>query len=502
MGRPASSVLLVSCYELGHAPLGIAWPLAFLRRAGLDAETLDLSVEPFSSERAASADIVVISVPMLTALRLGVQAAQRVRAANPRAHVCFHGLYAWLNADGLLDGTADSIVAGECEDTLVNLVHAIGAGRPAAEVAGVTTRTSRAAPVRARLPFPLPDRTTLPSPSRYAGYLHDGATDTAAYVEASRGCLHLCRHCPVVPVYGGRFFVVPADVVLADIRAQVATGARHVTFGDPDFLNGPGHALDVARRLHAEWPALTFDFTAKVEHLLKHRRLLPGLAALGCTFVVSAVESLSDEVLRRLDKGHTAADVVEVLVVMDAAAIVLHPTLVAFTPWTTLDDYIATVELFRAHGLVAYVPPVQLAIRLLVPPHSALLADPDAASWVGPLDRKAFTHRWTHPDPRMDALFEGVASRVEAAEDAGEDPRQTWDAVRALAYEAAGRAVPNEAVPPAFRPDPPRLTEAWFCCAEPRRGQVDLVTSRSQQQQRDTEITENDTERTEGKRSR
>ena len=138
--------------------------------------------------------------------------------------------------------------------------------------------------------------------------------------------------------------------------------------------------------------------------------------------MVSAVESLSDEVLRRLDKGHTAADVEELLAVMDAAGIVLHPTLVAFTPWTTLDDYIATVELFRAHGLVAYVPPVQLAIRLLVPPHSALLGDPDAASWVGPLDREAFTHRWTHPDPRMDALFERVASRVEAAEDAGRGP--------------------------------------------------------------------------------
>jgi radical SAM superfamily enzyme YgiQ (UPF0313 family) len=456
-------VLLIACYELGHAPLGIAWPLAFLRRAGLDAETLDLAVEPFSSARAAAADVVVLSAPMHTALRLGVQAAQRVRAANPRAHLCFHGLYAWLNADALLEGSADSIVAGECEDALVDLVRALGEGRSAAGLPGITTRTSMAAPVRARLAFPVPDRTTLPPPARYAGYHHDGDTDAAAYVEASRGCLHLCRHCPVVPVYGGRFFVVPADVVLADVRAQVATGARHVTFGDPDFLNGPGHALDVARRLHAEWPDLTFDFTAKVEHLLKHRRLLPEFAELGCTFVVSAVESLSDAALRRLDKGHTAADVEEVLAVMDAAGITLHPTLVAFTPWTTLDDYIATVELFRAHGLVAYVPPVQLAIRLLVPPHSALLDDPDAGSWVGPLDREAFTHLWTHPDPRMDALYERVASRVEAAEDAGEDPRETWDAVRALAYEAAGRPAPDEAMPPAFRPDPPRLTEHWFC---------------------------------------
>ena len=457
-------VLLVSCYELGHAPLGIAWPLAFLRRAGFsDVRTLDLAVEPFDPARAAGVDVAIVSVPMHTALRIGVEAARRIREISPRAHVAFHGLYAWLNADELLRGDADSIVAGEAEGALVDLVAALAAGRGAAGVPGVTTRTSRAEPVRARLDFPVPERATLPPPSAYAGYKEDGRTVRAAYVEASRGCKHLCRHCPVVPIYGGRFFVVPADVVLADIRAQVEAGARHVTFGDPDFLNGPGHALDVARRLHAEWPSVTFDFTAKVEHLLKHRGLLPELRALGCTFVVSAVESLSDDVLQRLDKGHTAADVASLMDAMEAAGIVLHPTLVAFTPWTTLDDYIATVEFFRARGLVAHVPPIQLAIRLLVPPHSALLAQPDAAAWVGPLDPETFSHRWRHPDPRMDALFEAVAARVEEAEDSREDAPATWDAVRALAYGVAGRPLPDEPMPPVFRPDPPRLTEHWFC---------------------------------------
>jgi hypothetical protein len=63
----------------------------------------------------------------------------------------------------------------------------------------------------------------------------------------------------------------------------------------------------------------------------------------------------------------------------------------------------------------------------------------------------------------MDALFEAVAARVEQAEDAEESPAVTWDAVRALAYAAAGRALPDEPRPPAFRPDPPRLTEHWFC---------------------------------------
>ena len=462
MTRPR--VLLVSCYELGHAPLGIAWPLAFLRRAGFsDLRTLDLAVEPFDPARAADVDVAIVSVPMHTALRIGVEAARRIRSASPAAHIAFHGLYAWLNADELLRGAADSVVAGEAEEALVALVRAVLAGCDPSAVAGVTTRTSRANPVVARLAFPVPDRSTLPPPRKYAGYLAGGSSLIAGYAEASRGCKHLCRHCPIVPVYGGRFFVVPADVVLADIRSQVEAGARHVTFGDPDFLNGPRHALDIARRLHAEWPSVTFDFTSKVEHLLKHRDVLPELAALGCTFVVSAVESLSDDVLLRLDKGHTAADVAEMLSVMQAAGIVVHPTLVAFTPWTTVEDYIGTLEFFRARGLAAHLPPIQLAIRLLVPPHSSLLAEPEAASWAGPLDAETFTHRWRHPDPRMDALFEAVSARVEQAEESSEPASVTWDAVRALSYAAAGRPLPDEPMPPVFRPDPPRLTEHWFC---------------------------------------
>ncbi len=85
-----------------------------------------------------------------------------------------------------------------------------------------------------------------------------GEERIAGHVEATRGCLHMCRHCPIPSVYEGRFFVVQADVVLEDIRRQVAAGARHITFGDADFLNGPGHVMEIVRRMHAEHPALTF----------------------------------------------------------------------------------------------------------------------------------------------------------------------------------------------------------------------------------------------------
>jgi len=422
-------------------------------------------VQPFDPALARAASFVGIAVPMHTALRLGVQAAAQVRAANPGAHVCFYGLYAWLNADYLLEGLADSVVAGEAEAALVALFEALAAGRAAESVPGVSTRAARAQPALRRLPLPVPDRADLPPLDRYAAYVDGGVARRAGYVEASRGCLHTCTHCPIVPVYGGRFFAVPAEVVLADIRQQVAAGAEHITFGDPDFLNGPGHALRLARRLHAEFPRVTFDFTVKVEHILRHAALLRELAALGCTFVTSAIESVSETVLARLEKGHTVPDVDAALAILDAAGIALQPTLVAFTPWTTLDDYLAQLEFIRTRGLEAHIAPVQLSIRLLLPPRSPLLRVPDAPAWLGELDAAGFTYRWHHPDPRLDELHALVAGRVAAGEASGEPAEITHAAVRDLAYAMAGRAAPEGPLAPRAAPrrPPPRLTENWFC---------------------------------------
>jgi hypothetical protein len=266
-------------------------------------------------------------------------------------------------------------------------------------------------------------------------------------------------------VYGGRFFVVSREVVLADVRQLVEAGATHVTFGDPDFLNGPGHALAVARAVHREFPGLTFDFTAKVEHLLRHRRHLPELAALGCVFVVSAVESLSDTVLGHLDKGHSRADVGEVARLVREAGIAFRPTWVPFTPWTALDDYREMLDFVERAGLIDHVDPVQYSIRLLVPPGSLLLESEAMRPFLGALIEPDFHYQWTHPDPRMDALQRAVSAVAVVAAETGEDPAVTFDRVRRLADDVAG-APSREPVAGSLRADrprPPRLTEPWFC---------------------------------------
>jgi radical SAM superfamily enzyme YgiQ (UPF0313 family) len=421
-------------------------------------------VESFDPARIARARLVAISVPMHTALRLGVRVAQRVREINPDAAVCFYGLYAALNADYLLEHGADYCIGGEVEAPLVALAQALEAqdGRaPAVDVEGVIQRGVPARPYVRRLPFALPSRMALPTLDRYARLEHRGERRVTGYVEASRGCLHLCTHCPIPPVYGGRFFVIPEEVVLEDVRRQVAAGATHVTFGDPDFLNGPGHALRVARAIHAEFPDLTFDITTKVEHILKRGDGLPELGRLGCLFAISAVESTSDRVLDILEKNHTRADIAEAIGVVRAAGIAPRPTWVAFTPWTTLGDYLDMLAFIEEHGLIDHVDPVQYTIRLLVPPGSYLLNRPEMKEHLGPLDRASFSYRWDHPDPRMDRLHKAVGALVEQDVTAGVDPAQTFYRVWSL---AAGRK-PGAAVPalPPDRQRAPRLSEPWFC---------------------------------------
>ncbi len=592
--RAAGDILLVSTYELGHQPLHLASPLAFLERDGYRPRAVDVSVEPLDDEAIRRARFVAVAVPMHTALRLGAEVGARVKALNPTAHLCYFGLYAPLNREYLRQHGADSVLGGEYEAALVAvvraaelvkpiavLVAAVAAALPVAPepahaseigaaelvkpisalVEPIPGRAGAAPPIAAseigaaelvkpivamvepiptarvssgppipggesgaaelvkplagerttavrsaatgtvggielgepcaagrsddagsaekaadrpgelvkpisemvepivleRLDFPVPSRARLPLLSRYARLEVDGEARLAGYAEASRGCLHHCRHCPIPPVYEGRFFVVPIETVVADVAQQVAAGARHVTLGDPDFFNGPGHAMAVARAIHAAHPSLTFDVTIKVEHILRRRALFGELATLGCAFVVSAVESTSDTVLRLLDKGHTRADLDEALAILDAAGLPLRPTWLPFTPWTTLDDYLDMLDWIESHAMIDHVDLVQLAVRLLIPPGSKLLSLPEMQAVLGPLEPEKLSYAWTHPDPRMDRLAHDVFSAV--AEGAH------FADVRALARAAA--ALPQLSttaiVHKRVRGRPPRLSESWFC---------------------------------------
>jgi radical SAM superfamily enzyme YgiQ (UPF0313 family) len=446
-------VLLVNTYDLGHQPFGLASPAAWLRRAGVGVDCLDLSRTRLDPERVRAAGVVAFYVPMHTATRLAVDALREVRAHNPAARICFYGPYGRSNAEHLHALGADAVLSGEFEAELVEFVLAGRAGGPQAPVRTVTSMQ--------KLQFLAPHRAELPPLREYAQLAVGAQRRVVGYTEASRGCRHLCRHCPVVPVYQGRVRIVQADVVLADIAAQVEAGAEHITFGDPDFFNGPAHAARIVSALHDRFPALTYDVTIKVEHLLRHARLLPELARTGCLFVTSAVESVDDAVLAVLQKGHTRAEFVEAVRRCRAAGVAVNPTFVAFHPWTTRESLLDTFALVEALDLVSSLAPVQLTTRLLIPAGSRMLELPELAAILAPFDAQRLVHPWRHRDPAIDALHAEFEALVTEATRAGRDRHHTFDRLLAA---AGGTPTGRDRTDAG---DVPHFLEPWFCCSEP-----------------------------------
>ncbi len=476
--RTRGDILLVSCYELGHPPFGVALLSGFLEKAGFSSEMIDLSVSPLPKEKFQHAKLIGISVPMHTALRIGVKVAERARKINPSCKIAFFGLYASLNADFLFEHLADFVIGGEAEEAFVNMVLSLADKMQPARMVTELRLHSFAAPARA----------TFPPLSKYARLKKNGADYLAGYVEASRGCRHLCRHCPIPPVYGGRFTIIPEEILLEDIGAQVLLGAAHITFGDPDFLNGPNHSMKIVRIMHEKFPTLTFDFTAKIEHLLQYQAMLPEFAALGCIFIISAVESLNDTVLHHLDKGHTRADVIKAINMVHGNGIALRPSLVPFTPWETLDDYIDLFDFAEHYQMIHHIDPIQYTVRLLIPPGSLLLSEPAMTPYLGPLIQESFSYQWKHPDPRMDTLQKQVSREVEQMTRSGFNPADIFYQLKECAISMAeGRSIVNMSLPslsgptrPLFSPGvaaPPRMTEPWFCCSEPTENQINFLES-------------------------
>jgi radical SAM superfamily enzyme YgiQ (UPF0313 family) len=456
--------VLISTYDLGHQPFGLASAAAWLEAEGCAVTMIDLAVERLEQAGVVSAELIGVYLPMHTATRLAVPLIREIRALNRHAHICGFGLYAPLNRDLLQGLGVDSVIGGEFEEPLSRLCRRL-AGDPADPPNGPVSL--------ARQRFKQPLRSGLPELTRYATLtLPDGTRKPVGFTEASRGCKHFCRHCPIVPVYDGRFFIVQREVVLADIRQQVAAGAAHISLGDPDFFNGTGHARAIVEALHREFPDLTYDVTIKIEHLLRHADLLPLLRDTGCLFVTSAVESVDDYTLARLDKGHSRADFVRVVEIFRALGLFLAPTFVAFSPWLTLDGYLDLLQVIDECRLVESVAPVQLAIRLLIPAGSRLLDLPEIRDAIDGYDEEMLCFPWKHRDPRVEALcaevndivqrgaaseiarpavFDQILERVLTIADKNRDP--SWRRDAALSDRSY--------------PAVPQMSEPWYCCAEP-----------------------------------
>jgi radical SAM superfamily enzyme YgiQ (UPF0313 family) len=490
-------IVLISTYELGRQPFGIVSQAAWLRKRGHQVACFDLTRQELDQDMVRAAALIAIYLPMHTATRLAAKLIPSLREQNPGAHVCCYGLYAPMNADYLRTLGARTILGGEFEGGLVGLAERISAQSNSGEKAfhaqselsseqsatrhksvALGNRAAQLEPIVSleRLAFEVPDRTGMPALAKYAHLIIPGdGYRVVGSTEASRGCKHLCRHCPIVPVYNGVFRIVSREVVMADVRQQVAAGAQHISFGDPDFFNGIRHALELVAAFHEEFPDVTYDVTIKIEHLRKYEQHLTTLRDTGCLFVISAVESVDDRILQRLDKGHTREDFLHVARTFRSLAMTLHPTFVAFTPWTTMDGYLDLLRVLAAEELVENVAPIQLGIRLLIPEGSRLLELEEVRRGVGAFDPESLVYPWKNPDARVDKLSEIVQSIAADADREKESRSVAFARIWTAAHAAAGIEAPQLAR--LSGASVPFLSEPWYCCAEPTKEQLVSIGS-------------------------
>jgi len=461
------NIVLISTYELGRQPFGLASPAAWLRKRGHRVVTLDLARQSLDETAIRGARLIAIYLPMHTATRLAARLIPQLRKQNPPAHLCCYGLYAPMNVEYLRALGVSTILGGEFEEGLVQLAE-----RLATDGSSVA-QSSESMISMARLQFEVPDRSAMPAMELYAHLIVPGdGFRIVGSTEASRGCKHLCRHCPIVPVYKGVFRIVSREVVLEDVRRQVAAGAQHITFGDPDFFNGIRHAMELVEAFHREFPAVTYDVTIKIEHLLKYKEHLPILRDTGCLFVISAVESVDDAVLGFLDKGHTREDFLRVIKTFRELGMTLHPTFVPFTPWTTVEGYLDLLRVIAEQGVIENVAPIQLGIRLLIPEGSRMLELEDVRCMVAPFDPQSLAYPWKSTDLRLDALSETVQEIAAEAERQKESRPATFERIWRAAHSAAGLPAPLLNLSARSEAGVPFLSEPWYCCAEPTRDQL------------------------------
>jgi radical SAM superfamily enzyme YgiQ (UPF0313 family) len=524
-------IVLISTYELGRQPFGLVSPAAWLRKRGHAVACFDLTRQELGAAAVRGAELIAIYLPMHTATRLACKLIPTLRAQNSRAHVCCYGLYAPMNAEYLRSLGVGTILGGEFEGGLVRLAERLGAaGEPNEKnksfPQGPKPSQSRAfmsepfeaqdelklrppnaadcdaplvpqgelkrAPITfvvgprlppeetkqqepmismERLKFEVPDRAGLAPIAKYAHLIVPGdGYRVVGSTEASRGCKHLCRHCPIVPVYNGVFRIVEREVVLADVRQQVAAGAQHISFGDPDFFNGIRHAMELIEAFHSEFPGVTYDVTIKIEHLRKQEQHLVRLRDTGCLFVISAVESVDDGILERLEKGHTREDFLYVARKFRALGMTLHPTFVPFAPWTTMEGYLDLLRVLAAEELIENVAPIQLGIRLLIPEGSRLLELEDVRQTVGAFDAESLVYPWGNADARVDLLSATLQSIAADADRKKESRAAAFARIWEAAHAAAGQVAPELRVREARAV--PFLSEPWYCCAEPTRDQL------------------------------
>jgi tRNA A37 methylthiotransferase MiaB len=403
-------------------PADVSWDIVDGNRHGIDV-LAEISAR-VDARRGTPDPVRAVAFTVMPGPQLvsAVELARRLKARYTDLPIIWGGNFPSLYAQPVLDAPyVDWVVRGQGEETFVELLDVLAGNRDPRGVAGLCFREADGTHwIGIERRWKGPDE--LPSPPYHkidvADYLHPTFLGRRSGVyQASIGCPYGCKFCGVISVFGSRERQQsPARTVEHLAFLARAHGMDSVHFYDNNFFVREDRACELAERITPL--ALRWWCEARVDALVRFSdetwRLLKRS---GLTMVFCGAESGSDAVLRKMNKGITTAQIVEVAARARTHGIIPEFSFVFGDP----DDPEQEIE--NTLGFVRSLKQVNPAMELIsyfytpTPQRRGTYGNVDPLSGT-PTTLEEWTEpKWvawmTHQDPEVPWLDKRLKSRVE-----------------------------------------------------------------------------------------
>ncbi|MBN1880583.1 MAG: radical SAM protein [Deltaproteobacteria bacterium] len=333
-------------------PLGAAYVAAAVRDAGHQVKILDALVHdnPEAAVKQAvsdfSPDVVGVSIRNVdnVAYPIVITYADDHKGLVDAARSVFSGPVVLggsgftILAEELLDHTGAELgIMGEGEEAMLTFLDAYADGEDIAGVPGLIHRKDGTTLVK-NPPRTIGDIESVSNPAREM-------LDSRMYqkwggmvgVQTKRGCPLGCVYC-TYPVVEGKVVRTrdPEAVAREMAESYHLWGTDTFFIVDNVFNNPPDHAVAVAGAIEAL--DLPLSFSAYLNPGFVTGELMSAMKAAGCTGIDYGVDSLSDDVLKRLGKNFTAADVRRAVRLTKEAGIRTCLSMIFGAPGETMDS--------------------------------------------------------------------------------------------------------------------------------------------------------------------
>jgi radical SAM superfamily enzyme YgiQ (UPF0313 family) len=351
-----------------------------------------------------------------------VPLAQALKARHPNVPIVWGGNFASLYPAPVLNAPyIDWAVRGQGEETFAELLGVLADERDPRTVAGLCFRDADGSHVLGtERRWKGPDE--LPPPPYHkidvAEYLHPTFLGRRSGVyQSSIGCPYGCKFCGVISVFGSRERQQQPERTVEHLTYLARThGMDSVHFYDNNFFVGEAHAREFAERVLPL--GLRWWCEARVDALVRYSddtwRLLKRA---GLTMVFCGAESGSDAVLKKMNKGTTTAQILEVAARSREHGIIPEFSFVFGDPDEPAREIENTLTFVRQ--LKRVNPSMELISYFYTPTpqRRGTYGDVDALSGTPTTLEEWITPEWvawmTHEDPLVPWLPRALKSRVE-----------------------------------------------------------------------------------------